>query len=58
MSVFQDNFSVSCKSKFLGRQSSYYAKTVENLDDEEEIVGQTKEPVTWKPKLVLTEEKL
>ena len=47
MSVFQDNFSVSCKScKFLGRQSSYYAKTVENLDDEEEIVGQTKEPVT------------
>ena len=42
----------------MGRQSAYYAKTVENLDDEEEIVGQTKEPVTWKPKLVLTEEKL
>ena len=41
--MFQDNFSISYKRKFLGRESAYYAKTVENLDDEEGIVAQTKE---------------
>ena len=39
----------------MGRESEY-AKTVENLDDEEGIVAQTKELVIWKPKLVLTGE--
>ena len=43
MLMFQDNFSISYKRKFLGRESAYYAKTVENLDDEEGIVAQTKE---------------
>ena len=55
MSIFQDNFSISYKCKFLGRESEY-AKAVENLDDEEGIVAQTKELVIWKPKLVLTGE--
>ena len=54
--MFQDNFSISYKRKFLGRESEYYAKTVENLDGEDGIVAQTKESVIWKPKLVLTEE--
>ena len=35
MSMFQGNFSISCKRKFLRRKSSYYAKTIENLDAEE-----------------------
>ena len=56
--MFQDNFSVSYKCKFLGRESAYYAKTVENLDDEEGIVAQSKESLIWKPKLVLTGENL
>ena len=43
MLMFQDNFSIPYKRKFLGRESAYYAKTVENLDDEEGIVAQTKE---------------
>ena len=55
MSIFQDNFSISYKCKFLGRESEY-AKAVENLDDEEGIVAQTKELVIWKTKLVLTGE--
>ena len=54
MSMFQDNFSISYKGKFLGRESEYCAKTVVNLDDKERIVAQTKESVTLKPKLVLT----
>ena len=54
MSMFQDNFSISYKGKFLGRESEYCAKTVVNLDDKEGIVAQTKESVTLKPKLVLT----
>ena len=54
--MFQDNFSISYKRKFLGRESEYYAKTVENLDGEDGIVAQTKESAIWKPKLVLTEE--
>ena len=33
---------MSYKCKFLGRESEY-AKTVENLDDKEGIVAQTKE---------------
>ena len=41
--MFQDNFSISYKPKFLTRESEYYAKTVENLDGEEGIVTQTKE---------------
>ena len=56
MLMFQDNFSIPYKRKFLGRESAYYAKTVENLDDEEGIVAQTKESLIWKPKLVLTGE--
>ena len=56
MSMLQDNFSISCKRKSLGRKSEYYAKTFENLDDEEGIVTQTKEAVIGKPKLVLTGE--
>ena len=56
MSMFQNNFSISCKRKSLGRKSEYYAKTAENLDDEEGIVAQTKEAVIGKPKLVLTGE--
>ena len=39
----------------MGRESEY-AKTVENLDDEEGIVAQTKELVIWKTKLFLTGE--
>ena len=50
--MFQDNFSISYKRKFLGRESAYYAKTVV----EGGIVAQTKESVIWKPKLVLTGE--
>ena len=45
MSIFQDNFSISYQCKFLGRESEYYSKTAENLDDEEGIAGQTKESV-------------
>ena len=45
MSIFQDNFSISYKRKFLGRESEYYAKTVKNLDGEEGIVVQTKESI-------------
>ena len=54
--MFLDNFSISYKRKFLGRESEYYATTVENLDDEGRIVAQTKESIIWKPKLVLTGE--
>ena len=43
--MFQDNFSISYKRKFLGREPEYYAKTVENLDGEDGIVAQTKESV-------------
>ena len=45
MSIFQDNFSISYKRKFLGRESTFYARIVENLDDEEGIVVQTRESV-------------
>ena len=45
MSLFQDKFSITYKHKFLGRESKYYAKTAENLDDEERIVAQTKKSV-------------
>ena len=45
MLMFQDNFSISYKRKFLGRESEYYATTVENLDDEGRTVAQTKESV-------------
>ena len=45
MSIFQDNFSISYQRKFLGRESEYYSKTSENLDDEEGIAAQTKESV-------------
>ena len=45
MSMFHDNFAISYKRKFLGRESKYFAKTAENLDDEERIVAQTKESV-------------
>ena len=55
--MFQDNFSISYKRKFLGRESEYYATTVENLDDKGGVVAQTKESVIWKPKLVLTGER-
>ena len=41
MSMFQDNFSLSYKRKFLGRESAYYVKTVV----EGGIVAQTKESV-------------
>ena len=44
MSVFQDSISISYKHKFLGRESEYYAKAIQNLD-EEGIVAQTKESV-------------
>ena len=43
--MFQDNFSISYKRKFLGRESEYYATTVGNLDDEGRTVAQTKESV-------------
>ena len=43
--MFQDNFSISYKRKFLGRESEYYATTVENLDDKGGVVAQTKESV-------------
>ena len=43
--MFQDNFSISYKRKFLGTESAYYTKTFENLDEEEGIVAQTKESV-------------
>ena len=56
MSMFQDNFiSISYKRKFLGKEPEY-ANTIEDLDDEEGIVAQTKEPIIWKPKLDLTGE--
>ena len=42
--------------QFLGRESECNAKTVENLDDKERIVAQTKESVIWKAKMVLTGE--
>ena len=45
MSMFQGNISISYKRKFVGRESEYYVYTVENLDDEEGIVAQTKESV-------------
>ena len=45
MSMFQGNFSISYKHKFVGRESEYYAYTVENHDDKEGIVAQTKESV-------------
>ena len=43
--MFRDNFSMSYKRKFLGRESEYYATTVGNLDDEGRTVAQTKESV-------------
>ena len=54
--MFQGNFSISYKRKFVGIESEYYAYTVENHDDKEGIVAQTKESVIWKPKLVLKRE--
>ena len=51
--MFHDNFAISYKRKFLGRESKYYVKTAENLDDKERIVAQTKESVIWNTKLVL-----
>ena len=45
MSLFQNKFSITYKHKFLGRESNYYTKTAEYLDDEERIVAQTEKSV-------------